>query len=128
MGGQVNCGFLAAPTVLPDTERSRHRPVPRAAALAAAADIAHDCRVGLPRFRRHLLAKLLAAPRAFLPRSRSAFRSHGCCAIRSAAAAGAGQGRGYRNGGQQPRAGLARVREISDKWEALARKINLKPD
>ena len=30
--------------------------------------------------------------------------------------------------GSSPEQAQARVREISDKWEALARKINLKPD
>ena len=129
MGGQVDCGFLAAPTVLPQIQSGRVTALAttgrtRSPLLPALPTIAES---GYPDFDGTYWL-LLAAPKGVPAEIQKRFLAAMDAAIRSPQQQERVKAVDIEMVGSSPEQAQARVREISDKWEALARKINLKPD
>ena len=129
MGGQVDCGFLAAPTVLPQIQSGRVTALAttgrtRSPLLPALPTIAES---GYPDFDGTYWL-LLAAPKGVPAEIQKRFLAAMDAAIRSPQQQERVRSVDIEMVGSNPEQAQARVREISGKWEALARKINLKPD
>ena len=129
MGGQVNCGFLAAPTVLPQIQSGRVTALAtsgrtRSPLLPTLPTIAES---GYPDFDGTYWL-LLAAPKGVPAEIQKRFLAAMDAAIRSPQQQERVKAVDIEMVGSSPEQAQARVREISDKWEALTRKINLKPD
>ena len=129
MGGQVDCGFLAAPTVLPQIQSGRVTALAttgrtRSPLLPALPTIAES---GYPDFDGTYWL-LLAAPKGVPAEIQKRFLAAMDDAIRSPLQQERVKAVDIERVGSSPEQAQARVREISAKWEALARKINLKPD
>lgn len=129
MGGQVNCGFLAAPTVLPQIQSGRVTALAtsgrtRSPLLPTLPTIAES---GYPDFDGTYWL-LLAAPKGIPAEIQKRFLAAMDAAIRSPQQQERVKAVDIEMVGSSPEQAQARVREISDKWEALTRKINLTPD
>ncbi|MBO1997073.1 hypothetical protein J4714_14715 [Staphylococcus epidermidis] len=127
MGGQVNCGFLAAPRCCHRYRAVASPPWPpgrtRSPLLPTLPTIAES---GYPDFDGTYWL-LLAAP-GVPAEIQKRFLAAMDAAIRSPQQQERVKAVDIEMVGSSPEQAQARVREISDKWEALTRKINLKPD
>ena len=129
IGGQVDCGFLAAPTVLPHIQSGRVTALAtsgqaRSALLPKLPTIAES---GYPEFDGTFWL-LLAAPKGVPPEIQKRFLAAMDAAIRSPAQQEKVKSVDIEMAGSTPEQAQARVKELSEKWGALARKIQLKAD
>ncbi|MEG1733513.1 MAG: tripartite tricarboxylate transporter substrate binding protein [Comamonas sp.] len=126
MGGQVDCGFLAAPTVLPQIQSGRVTALAtsgktRSALLPQLPTIAES---GYPEFDGTFWL-LLAAPKGVPPEIQKRFLDAMAQAIRSPGQQEKVKSVDIEMVGSTPEQAQQKARELSDKWGALVRKIKL---
>jgi tripartite-type tricarboxylate transporter receptor subunit TctC len=129
IGGQVDCGFLAAPTALPHIQSGRVTALAtsgkaRSALLPNLPTIAES---GYPEFDGTFWL-FLAAPKGVPPEIQKRFLAAMDAAIRSPAQQEKVRSVDIEMAGSTTEQARARVEELSDKWGALARRIQLKAD
>lgn len=129
MGGQVDCGFLAAPTALPQIQSGRVTALAtsgrqRSALLPKLPTIAES---GYPEFDGTFWL-FLAAPKGVPPEIQKRFLAAMDAAIRSPEQQEKVKSVDIEMVGSSPEQAQAKARELSDKWGALARRIQLKTD
>jgi len=129
MGGQVDCGFLAAPTVLPQIQSGRVTALAtsgktRSALLPNLPTIAES---GYPEFDGSFWL-FLAAPKGVAPEIQQRFLQAMERAIRSPQQQEKVRSVDIEMVGSSPEQAQQKARELSEKWGALTRKIKLKAD
>lgn len=129
IGGQVDCGFLAAPTVLPQIQGGRVTALAtsgksRSPLMPQLPTIAES---GYPEFDGTFWL-LLAAPKGVSPQIEKRFLAAMDAAIRSPQQQERVKPVDIEMVGSTPSEAQARVKELSAKWGALARRIDLKTE